>query len=105
MTRETFLSRRPATKTFTLADGESVTIRKLTQREVETIRRDYATDAKALEGIRYTVSRAVVDEQGVRLFTDADVSALADQDVETILAIGREITEFSGLAKPEPAGK
>lgn len=102
MNREQFLARAksPQTTEITVGDeaeGHKVRARKLTQAEVETIRKRYATDEKALEGFRYIVSRCVVDEDGKRLFTDDDAARLADIDFETIESIAMRVMQFSGM--------
>lgn len=99
MDRETFLARAksPQTTEIQIEDGITVKARKLTQAEVESIRKNYATEAKALEGFRYIVSRCVLEDSGERMFADADLAKLSDIDFETIERIAKEVMRFSGL--------
>ena len=102
MDRETFFSKpeRPKTIDITLDDGRVVTARKLSQAEVETLKKRYSSDDKALEGLRYVVCRTVVDrESGERVFKDEDLQKLADSDFDVIQTIADEVVKFSGMGK------
>lgn len=101
MTREDILNRKSKTKEITV-DDLTVNIRKLTQAEVETARREYGKPDKALEGYRYVVSRAVVDAEGQRVFKDDDKAKLCEVDYEIVEGIAAEIIEYSGVNKPDP---
>jgi hypothetical protein len=99
MDRESFLAKpeTPKTIAITLDDGRTVTARKLTQAEVETIKRKYATEAAALEGFRFIVSRCVVNDEGQRVFKDEDHAKLLEVDFDVVQQIASEVVEFSGL--------
>lgn len=102
MDRETFLARgaKKQSREVHLEDGQIVHVRKLSQAEVETLKRQYASESKALEGLRYVVSRCVVDDAGKRVFGDEDMAALAAVDFEVIQTISTEAMKFSGLKVP-----
>jgi hypothetical protein len=93
------LSRGKHTKPVTLSDGSTVTIRKLTQGEVETIRRNYSADAKTIEGVRFIACKVTLDEQGNRVWQDSDLPNLVEEDYEDLQTIAAECIEFSGLTK------
>lgn len=99
MDKESFFSRqaKPKTTEITLDDGQILHARKLSQSEVETIRKNYATEATALEGYRYIVSKCVVDEEGRRVFDDADKAKLLQVDFDDVQKIADAVVEFSGL--------
>src|SRR5262245_10678688 len=99
MDRDKFLSRPKELKTteITLSDGATLRIRKLSQQEVETIREKYAGDEKALEGMRFIVTRCVVNDEGERVFADDDQAKLLEVDFDDIQLIASEAVEFSGL--------
>lgn len=102
MDRETFLARstKQQSRDVHLEDGQIVRVRKLSQAEVETLKARYARDEKALEGLRYVVSRCVVDDSGKRVFGDEDMAALAAVDFEAIQTIATEVLKFSGMNGP-----
>lgn len=101
MNRDDFLAKsdKPRTIDITLDDGRTVKVRKLSQAEVETLKAKYATEAKALEGFRFVVSRCVVDDNGERVFSDEDQQKLTDVDFDIVQQIASEVVEFSGLNK------
>lgn len=95
-----FIAQKPKTIDIALDDGRIVKARKLTQAEVETIRKSYAaSESTALAGFRFIVCRCVVDDEGNRVFTDADQNKLVELDFDTIQTIASEVVEFSGLNK------
>jgi hypothetical protein len=97
MDREQFLNRKPATADVTLPDGTALKVRKLTAAEVETIRRSYATDDKALAGFRFIVAKCVLRDDGAAMFGEGDADRLAAVDFETVQTIAEEVMRFSGL--------
>jgi hypothetical protein len=99
MDRNSFLSRaaKPATTEITLPDGIVVHARKLSQAEVETIGKRFASDDKALEGFRFVVARCLLTEDGERMLKDEDQSALTSMDFDVIQAIATEVMKFSGI--------
>ena len=107
MDRTTFFSRKPATKTVSIeaAGGDTFTIRKLSEADVRTLQRDYTKPDKQLEGLRYAVRQAVVDEDGNRIFEDGDLAKLATVDFAIVKELAAEIVEFSGLQGVEDAAK
>ncbi len=104
MDRTEFLARKVQTKDVTLADETVITIRKLTQADIETMTEKYSKGdtLKKMEGLRYIVSRAVVDDEGKRLFTDADLkTVIRDMDTDLVQNIAKEACKFSGLKVKE----
>ena len=101
MSREAFFQKpeKPRTIDIALEDGRTFKARKLTQAEVETLKKRYATADRALDGLRYVVCRTVVDDDGDRIFTDDDQSKMADVDFDVIQTIASEVVEFSGLGE------
>lgn len=97
MSKEAFFSRKAQTTEITLDDDTTWKARKLTQAEVETLKRKYKGDEKLLEALRYIVSRTIVDDDGERLFDDNDLGKLADVDFGTINTIATAVMAFSGL--------
>jgi len=102
MNKEAFFARRQPRHLVTLDGGQDIGIRKLTAAEVETIRKNYASEANAMAGFRYIVSRCVIDEVGNRVFDDADAAKLAEVDFDTIQTIASKVMEISGLVKQDP---
>jgi len=101
MNRDSFFNRKPATLTFDVDGFGTVTVKKLSQAEVETLQRKYRDETKALDGLTYIVNRCVVDESGSRVFADADMSALSAVDFDIIKAIAERAMKFSGLDSPK----
>lgn len=101
MDRESFFNRAVKTKDVTLDDGQTVKVAKLSQADVETLRRDYSKDDKNLAGLRFVVVKTVVDDAGHRTFTDSDIAKLAELDFETVQTLATAAMEFSGLAVPK----
>jgi hypothetical protein len=99
MDRDSFLKRKPATSDVTLDDGAVVKVRKLTEGEVQLLKKKYSTEATALEGLRFIVARCLVNEDGQRVLEDGDVSKLTEMDFDTIQSIANEVMKFSGLMK------
>ena len=101
MNREAFFQKpdKPRTIDIPLEDGRTIKARKLTQAEVETLKKRYATADRALDGLRYIVCRTVVDDDGERVFSDDDQSRMADVDFDVIQTIASEVVEFSGLGE------
>lgn len=101
MNRNDFFQKpeKPRTIDIVLEDGRTFKARKLTQAEVETLKKRYATADRALDGLRYVVCRTVVDDEGDRIFTDDDQSKMADVDFDVIQTIASEVIEFSGLGE------
>lgn len=101
MNREAFFHKpeKPRTIDIPLEDGRTFKARKLTQAEVETLKKRYATADRALDGLRYVVCRTVVDENGDRIFSDDDQARMADVDFDVIQTIASEVVEFSGLGE------
>jgi hypothetical protein len=99
MDREAFFARatRPQTTEIQLSEDLTVKARKLTQAEVEHIRKTYATEDKALVGFRYIVSRCVLNDADERMFTDEDLGKLATLDFDTIEGIALGVMKFSGM--------
>lgn len=100
MDREKFLGRaaRNMTVEITLSDGETVKARKLTQSEVEEIRRRFGSEGKVLEGLRFVVARTLLDDNGERVFADEDMSLIAKQvNFDDVKAITTAVSKFSGL--------
>ncbi len=103
MDRESFIAGGKERK-FTdvaLPDGRTMKARKLTQGEVETMRKRFSSEDKALDGLRYIVVRCAVKENGERMFSDDDMTMLADCDFDVINAIANEVMRFSGLNLPK----
>lgn len=105
MDREKFLARSKSTAvtSIELDDGTTVHARKLSAGEVETCRRKYATDDKALEGYRWVVCRTLADESGNRVLRDEDVTALAEMGYADVEQIATAVLIFSGVAKAPKA--
>ncbi len=104
MDRTEFLARKVQTKDVTLADETVITIRKLTQADIETMTEKYSTGGtlKQMEGLRYIVSRAVVNSNGERMFTDADLkTVIREMDTDDVQHIAKEACGFSGLKTNE----
>lgn len=97
MTKEQFFARKSPVKAVTLGDGATVHIRKLSQAEFEHARANFRTEDKAAAGMRWMVGKAVVDENGTRVFEDADQTALQAVEYDDIETIAAEIVELSGL--------
>src|SRR5690606_20573137 len=107
MNRETFFQKpdKPRTIDIPLEGGRTVKARKLTQAEVETLTKRYATPDKALEGLRYTVCRTVVDDDGERVFSDEDQARMADVDFDVIQAVASGVVGCSGLGERDAKGR
>lgn len=101
MDRDRFFQRPPVPKTteITIDGFGTVKARKLTAAEVETIRKSYGSDDKALAGFRFIVTRCVVDDDGDRLFKDEDADKLREVDFDVVNAIASAIVEFSGIGE------
>ena len=102
MDRETLLARkgRNETQEVTLGDGATLKIRKLTQANVEQLRRNYGTAEKALAGYRYAIVKCVLNDDGTPMFNAEDMDSLTAMSFEDIDTIGRAIGKFSGTADP-----
>jgi hypothetical protein len=98
MTKDTFFSTAKKTKAVEI-DGASYTIRKLSQGEVERMKREFSTDDKALAGFRFVVTAVVLDEQGGQMFEQGDATKLTEIDYDVIEGIATAAMEFSGLIK------
>lgn len=101
MDRQALFDRKPKTTEVTV-DDLTFTIRKMTQHEVETARREYSKPEKALEGYRWIFSRVVVSQEGERVFEDADKAKLAAVDYDIITGVAEAAMRFSGLIKDDP---
>ena len=103
MNREKFLARKnpKATETVTLADGDTIKVRKLTQAEVEHMRRHYATPDKQLPGLRYIVCVCCLNDDDTQMFDPkTDIDALTDLGFDDINTIAMAVGKFSGTAGP-----
>lgn len=49
--------------------------------------------------------RSVCDDEGVRIFTDDDATAVAELDGRTVNAVCRRIIELNGMGGGDAAGK
>ena len=95
------LARPSNLKEVTLDDGTKLKVRKMTAGEVETCRRDYSTESKTLAGLRFIACRVTFDEQGERLWSDADLPNLVNEPHDDIQAIATAAMEFSGVIKAD----
>lgn len=93
---------RAAMREVTLDDGTKLKVRKLTAGEVETCRKDYGSESKTLAGLRFIACRVTHDEQGNRLWTDAELLSLVDEPHDDVQAIATAALEFSGVVKADP---
>lgn len=101
MDKDTFFANGNSKPTdIPLPDGSTVRARKLKQSEVEIMRKKYSADDKALEGFRYVVSQCVLNDDGTRMFEDADMSKLTEVDFDVIRTIAEAVTKHSGLYVP-----
>lgn len=92
------LSLKPKTKTVPLPEHDTeVTIRKLSQADMERMTRDYKREDRQVEGLRFIVCRTVVNEQGERIYSEKDLPKLAEVDFDLIKTIAKEAMRFSGL--------
>ncbi|MGC4030256.1 MAG: hypothetical protein QM754_00710 [Tepidisphaeraceae bacterium] len=96
MDKASFFAKARKTSTVEI-DGETYTFRKLTQGEVERMRKDFGTPENALAGFRYVVAAAVVAEGGGQVFNPGDEKSLAEVDYDVVSGIASAIIEFSGL--------
>lgn len=76
-----------------------VLVRGMTIREFE-INQSRADDGLASASV---MSRCIVDENGGRIFEDADTERLAELPLESVKLITQAITEASGLGDNAPA--
>lgn len=98
MNRDDFLNRKPATKTVTLeSTGEAVTIRKLSAGDVNKLNREYVAKDDHIGALHFAMCRAVVDGDGKRIFTDADMTKVADLDIDIVNEIAVAAMQFSGM--------
>ena len=95
MNREQFKSRRPRVLEITLADGEKVHAKKLSQNQVETIQRQYSGPGKGAEGYRYVVLKCLCEADGTRILEDSDLKSLEELPHEDIEKIAIEVINNS----------
>jgi len=100
MNREAFLKPAVKTQPVILPDGTAAAVRKLSQGEVEKSRQ-IAKDKGDFAAARYIVCRATVNDDGSRVFADADEAELANADHEAMEAIALQVVTFTGLVKPK----
>jgi hypothetical protein len=101
MNREAFFVRKVVTKDIEVPEFGTVKIRKLTQSEVENVRKNYLNNSKELEGTRYVVAKATLDTDGNPFFSDGDQAKLVEVDFDKINTIATAVMEFSGLTVPK----
>jgi hypothetical protein len=101
-----FKGAKPRTKECEIAGLGTVIVREITYKEqrsyLELSRSDDVMQRKT--AVPWVLARAVLDADGSRLFTDADVDALGDLQAEAIAAVFLEIMRFSG-ADPEAVAR
>ena len=98
MERATFLARKgnAKTETATLADGQTVKIRKMTQAEVEHAGTHYGTPEKGVASLRYVVSKCALNDDGTQMFTADDLPMLEAMDYDDVNRIAAAAGKFSG---------
>jgi hypothetical protein len=111
MNKDQFKNRKIVTKEVEYRESpesEPVTfhIRKLTEAETREVGKKYATNDKAMDGMRYIMSRVVVEESSstVRVFNDDDAKPdglLSLQPFDMVQVVSDAAMVFSGLKKPE----
>jgi len=83
--------------------GGSLLVKKLSVAERDELAEYYSDQSTAQNAALQTIVRAVVNEDGSRMFSDDDLNLLASQDAEAITALYTGILEFNGIVKKEGA--
>jgi hypothetical protein len=98
-----FAALKPKTTDYTVDGFGAVHIAQLSVAEVEAIRNAAKTeDAKKEIGLRFIVL-AVLDDDGNRVFSDADLDQLRASSNESIEALATAVLKLNGLLKDEAA--
>lgn len=109
MNRETFLARKAKSFPVTLDDGDVVQVRRLSQAEVTRLNTEFFGKGpeQAAAGMRFLVTRTLLDDQGERMFTDEQIDEVGELvDFTAIDTIADEVLKLAGYnaeKKPEPS--
>lgn len=106
LNREALLARSLSRREVELPDVGTVTVRELSAAEVgQYVKLHKADDADELSMLAWIVCRAVCDDQGKPLFTDADLDAIKGMGLKTLKAIAEAVAGLSGLTDDDAAKK
>lgn len=90
------------TKTFEVPEWDGdVNIAPLTGRQLDEYQSFVEDNEQPMQNIAWLLSRSLVDDDGVRVFTDNDLELITDCSLASLNRVGQYIAELNGMVVPD----